>query len=127
MTTPSLSEQIRAVLDKSTKNYADRDAMALDANGDYIRHVGAMTHEALHSKSDIAAELAYRDVLLRQCLERIEAEPKEVAVIKDAVIDAAYDYRSYIIEDNAPMNLIDYMQKAIDAALSSLNQPEKGK
>lgn len=39
--------------------YADRDHMAL---GDYyLRHVSAMTGEALHAKSAIAAELAHRD------------------------------------------------------------------
>jgi hypothetical protein len=27
----------------------------------YLRHVAAMTSEGLHSKADIAAELAYRD------------------------------------------------------------------
>lgn len=39
--------------------YANRDHMAL---GDYyLRHVSAMTGEALHAKSAIAAELAHRD------------------------------------------------------------------
>ena len=39
--------------------YAERDVIAL---GDYyIRHVSAMTSEGLHFKSDIAAELAWRD------------------------------------------------------------------
>lgn len=42
--------------------YAERDIMQLDENGDhYSRHVSAMTGEELHSKSAIAAELAYRD------------------------------------------------------------------
>ena len=48
-----------------SKQYAERDASALDeAGGYYIRHVSAMTKEGLHSKSDIAAELGYRDMLL---------------------------------------------------------------
>ena len=43
--------------------YADRDIMALDEAGDYyIKHVSAMTGEKLHSKSDIAAELGWRDM-----------------------------------------------------------------
>jgi hypothetical protein len=42
--------------------YADRDHMELDRDGNYyIRHVAAMTKEGLHAKSDIAAELAWRD------------------------------------------------------------------
>lgn len=32
----------------------------------YSRHVHAMTSEALHSKSDIAAELAWRDIEIRR-------------------------------------------------------------
>ena len=37
--------------------------MAMDLAGNYyIRHVSAMTREGLHSKSDIAAELAWRDM-----------------------------------------------------------------
>ena len=41
------------------KLYARRDAVSLGEF--YVRHVEAMTAEALHSKSAIAAELAWRD------------------------------------------------------------------
>ena len=45
------------------KQYAHRDIMGIDkAGGYYCRHVSAMTGEGLHSKSDIAAELAWRDM-----------------------------------------------------------------
>lgn len=45
------------------KQYADRDIMHLDEVGNYyFRHVDAMTGEKLHSKSEIAAELGYRDM-----------------------------------------------------------------
>ncbi|MDO9345079.1 MAG: hypothetical protein Q7T99_16505 [Pseudomonas sp.] len=44
------------------KRYAERDIMQLDRDGNhYCNHVLAMTAEGLHSKSDIAAELAFRD------------------------------------------------------------------
>lgn len=44
------------------RQYARRDLAGLDkAGGYYHRHVAAMTEEGLHSKSDIAAELAWRD------------------------------------------------------------------
>lgn len=39
----------------------------------YFKHVSAMTVEALHSKSDIAAELAYRDCEI----EKLRAELKD--------------------------------------------------
>lgn len=43
--------------------YEKRDIMALDKAGNfYCRHVNAMTGEKLHSKSDIAAELGFRDM-----------------------------------------------------------------
>lgn len=52
--------------------YAERDAAALDeAGGYYIRHVSAMTKEGLNSKSDIAAELAFRDMQIDQFKQRV--------------------------------------------------------
>lgn len=39
--------------------YAERDVIELEPH--FSRHVSAMTAEGLHSKSSIAAELAYRD------------------------------------------------------------------
>jgi len=45
------------------KLYEERDHMAQDkAGGYYSRHVSAMTGEGLHAKSDIAGELAHRDM-----------------------------------------------------------------
>lgn len=46
----------------------DRDPVALGQH--YINHVDAMTREKLHSKADIAAELAYRD----QRIEELEGQ-----------------------------------------------------
>jgi hypothetical protein len=42
-----------------SNQYAKRDHRALGEH--YLRHVSAMTGEGLHAKSDIAAELAWRD------------------------------------------------------------------
>jgi len=49
--------------------YADRDPSKLEPW--YSQHVNAMTAEGLHSKSDIAAELAHRDRQIRELMERI--------------------------------------------------------
>lgn len=47
----------------TAKQYAARDALALDKAGGYhMRHRMAMTTEGLHSKGDIADELAWRDM-----------------------------------------------------------------
>lgn len=51
--------------------YADRDIIALGQH--YTAHVGAMTTEGLHSKSEIAAELAARDAVLAKLL-KLESE-----------------------------------------------------
>lgn len=55
--------------------YAERD---IDELGDYYaKHVSAMTTERLHSKSAIAAELAFRDCLIEQQAKEIEALTSE--------------------------------------------------
>lgn len=57
------------------KQYAERDIVALDEAGDYyVRHVSAMTAESLHSKSDIAAELAWRDYQIDDLSEELKAQ-----------------------------------------------------
>jgi len=49
------------------KLYAERDVEDSDALYDsYMKHISAMTTEDLHSKSAIAAELAYRDVQIEK-------------------------------------------------------------
>ncbi len=52
--------------------YAERNPMKLDEAGNYyFKHVDAMTGEGLHSKSDIAAELGYRDKKYDDLMEEI--------------------------------------------------------
>ena len=56
------------------KLYADRDICEQDAKGGfYFKHVLAMTAEGLHSKSDIAAELAHRDIIIQRQKDLIVA------------------------------------------------------
>ena len=55
------------------KLYAERDIIALDEAGNYyFKHVMAMTSEQLHSKSDIAAELAHRDMLIDKLTKELQ-------------------------------------------------------
>lgn len=58
------------------KQYAvgQRDIEQLDEGGYYTRHIYAMTHEGLYSKSDIAAELAYRDMQINILLLALEKQ-----------------------------------------------------
>lgn len=73
------------------KLYADRDIIRLDEDGNYYcKHVMAMTAESLHSKSDIAAELGYRDreiaELIALVVEIAEGE------LEDGEMSACIDY-----------------------------------
>lgn len=52
------------------KLYAERDI--IEQGEFYTRHVQAMTHEGLHSKSDIAAELAHRDMTIDQLIKLLK-------------------------------------------------------
>ena len=61
------------------KLYADRDIIELDdQGGHYVKHVMAMTSEKLHSKSDIAAELAFRDSRMAELESRIAERESSV-------------------------------------------------
>lgn len=51
------------------KLYAKRSVM--EQGKYYIDHVMAMTAEGLHSKADIAAELAHRDIEIQQLKSRL--------------------------------------------------------
>lgn len=67
------------------KQYAERDLMEMDCAGNhYCRHVSAMTREQLHSKSDIAAELGWRDMQIA----KLKAERDALAAENSALISA---------------------------------------
>ena len=60
------------------KLYGDRDIFQLDEDGEYYaQHIGAMTGEKLHRKSDIAAELGFRD--------------RQIDQLKSVLLDAIND------------------------------------
>lgn len=52
--------------------YAKRDLEKLGKY--YFRHLNAMTREGLHSKADIAAELAARDMIIDDLLSKHNAK-----------------------------------------------------
>lgn len=72
----------------SVKRYPEQDPIVLDkAGGYYMRHVHAMTVEALHGKSEIAEQLGWRDQRI-DALEAEVAELRKTKVSAQAVIDA---------------------------------------
>lgn len=65
------------------KQYAERDIIAMDCAGNhYCRHISAMTREQLHSKSDIAAELGWRDLKIAELKAQRDALAAEVQAIR---------------------------------------------
>ncbi|ECC3465576.1 hypothetical protein AA471_23515 [Salmonella enterica subsp. enterica] len=72
--------------------YAERDAMQLDKDGGYYsRHIQAMTREGLHSKGDIAAELAWRDQQIEQLREKLKQLEEKHLRLLGVVVD--YDWQ----------------------------------
>ncbi|HDZ3739196.1 TPA: hypothetical protein RSW73_000303 [Vibrio cholerae] len=84
--------------------YQERDIIELDNAGNYYgKHVLAMTREDLRSKSDIAAELGYRDMVidklteenkqLQEALEQAKAMSIESINREDLVILISTGFR----------------------------------
>lgn len=70
--------------------YAKRDLEKLDANRAYSMHVRAMTDEGLFSKSDIAAELAHRDIIIEAYKKHDEMSLIILSNIRLDVMSATY-------------------------------------
>jgi hypothetical protein len=66
-----------------TKHYADRDIMSDELSVHYCAHVRAMTSEGLHSKADIAAELAYRDWRIEELQREVDNLAAESLCFRD--------------------------------------------
>jgi hypothetical protein len=68
---------------QTEKQYAERDIRKLDKlGGHYSRHVQAMTAEGLHSKSAIAAELAFRDQKIKELRSNIFELKEEISTLR---------------------------------------------
>lgn len=97
-------------MSKELKRYAERDIMEMDRAGNYYcHHVSAMTGEGLHSKSDIAAELGWRDMQIDALLA--ERDRLKALLLSSREFVAAYVSNSFF-GPNARKQLDD-----IDAAL----------
>lgn len=106
--------------------YAERDLMALDEAGNhYIRHVDHMTREKLHSKSDIAAELGWRDMQIAELKAQRDALAAEMSVV-----ESIHDKCVFITDDDydaCPKNVKEIIRSlavmqipATDAYLNSV-------
>lgn len=73
--------------------YAERDTMELDEAGNYyFKHIMAITSEQLHSKSAIACELAYRDMLIDKLTKELQAaKAQAVPEANKALLQSLHD------------------------------------
>ncbi len=81
--------------------YAKRDIIFLDEIGDfYCKHISAMTGEGLHSKTDIAAELGYRDYRIELLSKALRSLSKSSKNISDSLKSGDHipDFRYYNFE-----------------------------
>ena len=54
-----------------------------------------------------------------------EADQRDAERLKEAISDAAYEWEKYVTEDNAPVSLVTYMERAFDAAMSAQSDKEE--
>jgi chromosome segregation ATPase len=87
--------------------YAERDIEQLDNY--YMVHIDAMTVESLRSKSDIAAELAFRD----ECIAELKKEHERVKKYNSSLL-AKLKY--YISEEEAEIRDLEQKAEGIEAA-----------
>lgn len=81
--------------------YKQREFNDRDWQNHYFKHVNAMTAEGLHSKSDIAAELAFRDSVVeryRAALEQIKLYHENIHGAKASTF-IAYDIACKALEE----------------------------
>ena len=91
----------------SSNLYAERDIEALDNFGGlYSKHVSAMTSESLHSKSSIAAELGYRDMLIA-----------ELVVTMQQIIECCYSADGKVWTTSSKRLALDNARAAVNKAL----------
>ena len=117
---------------KKLYKVGNRDIEELDT---YADHVHAMTGEKLHGKSDIAAELAFRDARIAELtnenealsealdFEREHSESKitELEEERKPLSLAQFIYAYYMEKNSTPNDLYSWMVK-----WGYLNKKEKG-
>jgi len=103
----------------SEKIYGDRDLMAMDIAGNhYCRHVDHMTREKLHSKSDIAAELGWRDMQIAALQQKLDAVLAENVALKEQCageMSCAANDIAYAIFNLADMKMSDLKPGIIES------------
>ena len=58
--------------------------------------------------------------------ERLRGKLARLAVVREKIGDAAYEWGQYVTEDSAPRTLVDHMEAAFDSAVAALSAAEAG-
>lgn len=101
------------------KQYAERDLMEMDRAGNhYCRHVDHMTREKLHSKSDIAAELGWRDMQIANLKQQLTATTNSLTNAQEALKSAGIEadmVQAGVMELVSKMNPVVAEMSAVEA------------
>ncbi len=100
------------------REYAERDI--LKQGNHYMRHVAAMTTEGLYSKSDIAAELAHRDIeieRLKLVIQEAEANTKDAQRYRWLREHGRYSGK--VLVDHADMGRVLRIEKQLDEIIDA--------
>jgi hypothetical protein len=91
-------------------NYAKRDIEGDDLRPHYMRHIDAMTREALHYKSAIAAELAYRDMQIGHLRQLLASSYSGAKLYCD----------DGCLQDNTERPFIDFRNDSVDDIVAKM-------
>ena len=56
--------------------------------------------------------------------ERLRGKLAGLAVVREKIGDAAYEWGQYVTEDSAPRTIVDHMEAAFDSAVAALSAAE---
>lgn len=100
------------------KRYEKRNHIAQDKAGNYYsRHVCAMTAEGLHAKSDIAAELAHRDIEIDRLRAELEALRQQKSVVWSMENETALNTLAKVTHNGEEVEGEDGLGMFVDMAL----------
>ena len=107
----------------STKQYevGERNCQALGQT--YIDHVGAMTVEGLHRKTDIAAELAARDI----CIKQLQCTLGKIVNSKVLMSDRCVSKTNQLVEMSRQLlNTREALEAFVDMYVGTVNSGDCG-
>lgn len=85
--------------------YRQHASMDVLPHSDYFKHVSAMTKEELHSKAEIAEELAVRDMRIKELEAKLAAMTQERNALKEKQDNFCMQYRMDCDEESKELEI----------------------